>query len=125
MRTWPLGLACVAAAVRQAGHDVELLDMMDSRDSKSLIEDSIRSFLPELIGISVRNIDNQTMENPVFLLEQSKEVAQSLQSLLRRAHCPGRRWLQHVPGKCVGIRWTRIWEYRGRANWRFRPSWNK
>ncbi len=77
MRTWPLGLSCVAAAVRQAGHDVELLDMMDSRNSESLIEDSIRSFLPEVIGISVRNIDDQRMENPVFLLEQSKEVAQT------------------------------------------------
>ncbi len=77
MRTWPLGLACVAAAVRQAGHDVELLDMMDSRNSKTLIEDSIRSFLPEVIGISVRNIDDQRMENPVFLLEQSKEVAET------------------------------------------------
>ena len=77
MRTWPLGLACVAAAVRQAGHDVELLDMMDSRSSGSHIEDTVRSLLPELIGISVRNIDNQTMKDPVFLLEQSKEVAQT------------------------------------------------
>ncbi len=75
MRTWPLGLVCVAAATRRAGHDVELLDMMDAKKSKSLIEDTIRSFLPELIGISVRNIDDQRMENPVFLLEQSREVA--------------------------------------------------
>ena len=81
MRTWPLGLACVAAATRRAGHDVEMLDMMDSRNSESLIEDTIRSFLPELIGISVRNIDDQRMENPVFLLEQSKEVAQTCKAV--------------------------------------------
>ena len=36
MRTWPLGLACVAAATRQAGHEVELLDMMDAKNPQSL-----------------------------------------------------------------------------------------
>ena len=81
MLTWPLGFACVAAATRRAGHDVELLDMMDATNSESLIEDTIRSFLPELIGISVRNIDDQRMENPVFLLEQSKEVAQTCKAV--------------------------------------------
>ncbi len=81
MRTWPFGLACVAAATRRAGHDVELLDLMDSGDSKSFVEDSVRSFVPELIGISVRNIDDQRMENSVFLLEEPRGVARACKAL--------------------------------------------
>ena len=74
MRTWPLGLACVAAATRQAGHEVEMLDLVDAKDPESYIRETVQSFQPELIGVSVRNIDDQRMEKTVFLLEQAKEV---------------------------------------------------
>ena len=42
---------------------------------------TIRLFLPELIGISVRNIDDQRMEKPVFLLEQAKEVVENCKAV--------------------------------------------
>jgi len=74
MRTWPLGLGCVAAATRKAGHEVELLDLMDTKDLHASIRGTIHAFQPDLIGISVRNIDDQKMEKPVFLLEQAREV---------------------------------------------------
>jgi hypothetical protein len=32
MRTLPLGLACVAAAMKKAGYDVELLDLMEEEN---------------------------------------------------------------------------------------------
>jgi radical SAM superfamily enzyme YgiQ (UPF0313 family) len=76
MRTWPLGLACVAAATRQAGHEAEMLDLVDAKDPDSYVRETIRSFRPDIIGISVRNIDDQRMENTVFLLEQAKEVVE-------------------------------------------------
>jgi radical SAM superfamily enzyme YgiQ (UPF0313 family) len=76
MRTWPLGLACVAAATREAGHEVEMLDLVDAKDPEPYVRETIRSFQPDLIGISVRNIDDQRMEKTVFLLEQAKEVVE-------------------------------------------------
>ena len=36
MRTLPLGLACVAAAVSRSGHEVELLDLMQEEDPRGL-----------------------------------------------------------------------------------------
>lgn len=65
----PLGLNCVAVAARNAGHQVQLLDLMGRCDNNSIIRDAIHSLRPDVIGISVRNIDNQHMSEPRFLLE--------------------------------------------------------
>ncbi len=81
MVTWPLGLACVAAATQKAGHDVKLLDLMDTIDAATALEEAIHGLHPDLIGISVRNIDDQTMEPPKFLLEEVKEVIDVCRSL--------------------------------------------
>jgi radical SAM superfamily enzyme YgiQ (UPF0313 family) len=64
----PLGLAMVAAASRRAGHDVILLNLMFEGDAESAIRDHIQEFRPGVIGLSVRNIDDQNMEAPKFLL---------------------------------------------------------
>ena len=57
MPVLPLGLACVAAAVRDAGHDGKMLNLMMQEDTRKAIKKAILGFDPELIGISVRNID--------------------------------------------------------------------
>jgi len=74
MPTIPLGLECVAAAARCAGHDVELLDLMFRKDPHADLLNKIIEFNPEVIGISVRNIDDQSMERPRFLLESARPV---------------------------------------------------
>ncbi|BCG47715.1 Radical SAM domain protein [Citrifermentans bremense] len=77
----PLGLNCVAVATRNAGHEVRLLDLMGGSDHQSLIRDAIASFNPEVIGISVRNVDNQSMADPKFLLEPVRETVALCRSL--------------------------------------------
>lgn len=69
-----LGLNCVAVATRNAGHDVRFLDLMTERKAEQVLNLTIRSFKPEIIGISVRNIDDQVMASPRFLLDQVKKV---------------------------------------------------
>ena len=83
MRTWPLGLACVASATRRAGHDVELLDLMLAADPRSELARSIERFGPEVIGISVRNIDDQTMQDTKFFLDQVRAVIADCRRLSR------------------------------------------
>jgi radical SAM superfamily enzyme YgiQ (UPF0313 family) len=77
MPVLPMGLAGVAAATEKAGHQVRLLNLMIHDDSHQLIKEAIQDFEPELIGISVRNIDDQCREAPRFLLEPVKEVVRS------------------------------------------------
>lgn len=81
MPVLPLGLACVAEAARAAGHDVKLLNLMAQEDTLMALRESIKEFHPELIGISVRNIDDQNMENPRFLLDPVKGIVNHCRSL--------------------------------------------
>jgi len=64
----PLGLACVAAACRRAVHEVVLLNLMFEGDMETNIRECVDGFRRDAIGISVRNIDNQDMASPRFLL---------------------------------------------------------
>jgi radical SAM superfamily enzyme YgiQ (UPF0313 family) len=77
MPALPLGLASVAAATQRAGHEVLLVNLMFQEDAESAIRDSIERFRPSVIGLSVRNIDDQNMERPQFLLAPAREVVAS------------------------------------------------
>ncbi len=74
MPAMPLGLACVAEATKMAGHDVAMLDLMFQTDVSTTLEAMISELQPECIGISVRNIDDQHIENTQFLIDKVKQV---------------------------------------------------
>jgi radical SAM superfamily enzyme YgiQ (UPF0313 family) len=76
----PVGLGAVATATAGAGHEVELVDLMDVRDTRSVIKQAIGKVQPDVIGISVRNIDDQNMKQPQFLLDQVKAVISDCRS---------------------------------------------
>ena len=81
MPTLPLGLASVAAATRKAGHEVVLLNLMFEADPELSIRNSVQDFDPQVIGISVRNIDDQNMPQPRFLLSPVKDVIATCRSI--------------------------------------------
>jgi radical SAM superfamily enzyme YgiQ (UPF0313 family) len=70
----PLGLHYVAAATEDKGHDVLTLDLMIHVDFRLTISETIKSFRPDVIGISIRNIDDQVMHGARFLLDAVKSV---------------------------------------------------
>jgi len=81
MPVLPLGMACIGAAVQDAGHEVNTLNLMMARDIRGLLRETITGFSPDVIGISVRNIDDQMMEPPNFLLDAVKMVVSECRSL--------------------------------------------
>jgi radical SAM superfamily enzyme YgiQ (UPF0313 family) len=74
IRVPALGLACIAASAKAAGHEVQLVDLLVAKDPETSVAAAISSFRPDVIGVSVRNIDDQRMRNPKFLLEQAREA---------------------------------------------------
>ncbi len=72
--TLPFGLTLVAAAVRAAGHTVAWLDLRREAEPRVAVARAIRAFHPDAIGISVRNVDDQCMERPRFLLADVANV---------------------------------------------------
>src|SRR3990172_12638513 len=53
---YPLGLDYVASAI-SGRHQVKITDINSREKARSII-DTIRDFAPDVIGISIRNIDN-------------------------------------------------------------------
>ena len=54
----PNGLACVASALDAAGYQVRFLDLCFERDPVRASREAARAFRPDVVGVSVRNIDN-------------------------------------------------------------------
>ena len=59
----------VAASLCEAGHEVQQCDLIQSEMSMDAIADTIREYVPELIGISIRNIDNVNLLNEKRYIE--------------------------------------------------------
>ncbi len=55
---YPIGMSMVAAALKKAGHDVELFDFLQSGCSFDAVKDKVKSCQPDVVGLSIRNIDN-------------------------------------------------------------------
>jgi radical SAM superfamily enzyme YgiQ (UPF0313 family) len=80
MPVMPIGACIVAQAAERAGHDVHLLDLMFSADALAAIESALTSLAPDLVAISLRNIDNNAMRGTVFLLDGLPEIVQAIRS---------------------------------------------
>lgn len=73
----PVGLSYVASAARAAGHEVKLLDLAFADDLLGMLADAIAAFRPEVVGLSIRNIDNvihQRFDSPLAALQQQVAV---------------------------------------------------
>ncbi|HYL80124.1 MAG TPA: cobalamin-dependent protein, partial [Candidatus Acidoferrum sp.] len=79
----PLGISYVAGAARSAGHEVEILDLCFSRDIQEDIDRAVRRFAPELIGISIRNVDNLTFPSSVSYLHEIQAAVTALRRVSR------------------------------------------
>ncbi len=85
MRTMPLGLAFVAEALKARGHEVKMLDLVRVENIEAGIAEAIGVFAPRVIGISIRNIDDQTMRGTHFLYQDDRQIIALVRNLAR---CP-------------------------------------
>ena len=74
MTVLPMGMAFVARALEDAGHEVSQINLMAEREALEKLAESIQKIKPDIIGISVRNIDDQVSLQPRFLLEPVKDI---------------------------------------------------
>jgi lipid biosynthesis B12-binding/radical SAM protein len=55
---YPLGMAVIAAALVTAGHRVWQYDYLAAGGSDHGLEEALKEFAPDFVGVSLRNIDN-------------------------------------------------------------------
>lgn len=75
----PLGICYVAGAAEAAGHEVSVLDLcFVPRNFGKKIKQAVDSFRPQLIGISVRNIDNVNMIHSICYLPEITKIVEQV-----------------------------------------------
>src|SRR6266702_6760733 len=80
MPVMPIGACIVAHAAEHAGHSVHLLDLMFTRDAMYDIESAVTGFRPDVVSLSVRNIDNNDMRATVFFLNDLVSIVNLIRS---------------------------------------------
>lgn len=71
---FPLGLSYIAAALKKHGHDFRVLDLCFSGDIEGDIRKTITGFRPEIIGISLRNIDDVAWPKKHSYIREYRDV---------------------------------------------------
>ena len=66
----PVGACMIAETAQDAGHKVRLLDLMFERDPLNTVQEELKRFKPDVVGFSIRNIDNNDMQSPSFYIKE-------------------------------------------------------
>lgn len=66
----PLGVCAVASALEAAGHQVEVLDLCFALMPARSVRRALSHFRPDIVGVTIRNIDTGSGYRPEFLIGQ-------------------------------------------------------
>jgi lipid biosynthesis B12-binding/radical SAM protein len=78
---YPLGMSMIASALKSEGHEVMQFDYLRSETSLEALEEAVRGFSPELVGISMRNIDNVNFLAEMRYVDDVKDIVNKLRGL--------------------------------------------
>ena len=104
----PVGACLVAEAAELAGHSVRVLDLMFEQNPLNTLELELNKSNPDFIGLSVRNIDNNDMQNPVAFFKDLKPLMDTIRSKTSAPVVLG--------GAAVSVMPEELLRYTG-ANW--------
>jgi len=76
---YPLGANIVASAVREAGHEVKLIDIFV--DGENNLENEIKDYQPDYIGLSLRNVDNVCFNESSLFFSQYKSLVEKIKKV--------------------------------------------
>ncbi len=101
VRPVPIGLAYIAAAVDEVRHQMRVLDLMFSDDGPGDVEEAVREFQPDLVGLSIRNLDNQSYFNPVWNLPGVRDIVDRVRESSDATILCGGPAFSILPAECL------------------------
>ena len=101
VRPVPIGLAYLAASVDESRHQMRVLDLMFSDDGPGDVEDAVKEFGPDLVGLSLRNLDNQSSSNSVWNLPAVKEIVSRIRAVSEATVLCGGPAFSILPAECM------------------------
>lgn len=104
----PIGACLVAEAAGREGHAVRVLDLMFAKNPVRALASELGKFRPDIIGLSLRNIDNNDMQNPVAFFQDLKPLVKAIRGKTRSTLVLG--------GAAVAVMPEELLRYTG-ADW--------
>lgn len=101
VRPVPVGLAYLAANIDEDQHSLRLLDLMFSDDPLADVARAVSEFNPDVVGLSMRNLDNQSYFNPVWHLPGVKDVVDRIRVSSHATVVCGGPAFSILPSECL------------------------
>ena len=101
VRPVPIGLAYLAASVDEERHTLRVLDLMFADDAVSQVADAVSEFKPDIIGLSIRNLDNQSSLNPVWNLPAVRDIIDRIRQISAAKTLVGGPAFSILPSECL------------------------
>jgi radical SAM superfamily enzyme YgiQ (UPF0313 family) len=76
----PIGLEYLATSLEEKGHKTKMLDLCFVGDLLKDIDASVMSFKPDLVGMTVRNVDSVLYHTNEFFLDGIKDIVNHMKS---------------------------------------------
>lgn len=80
---YPLGMGMVAAALSKAGHVVNQFDLLAENESLDALAETVIGCAPQIVGISIRNIDNVNLLNEQRYIHLVKDTVDRVRTSTR------------------------------------------
>ena len=78
---YPIGMGMVAAALKKAGHQVEMFDFLQHDCSFDAVKERVESVQPDVVGLSIRNIDNVNAANEHRYIDSVRKIVGSVREV--------------------------------------------
>ena len=75
---YPIGMSMVATALKKEGHEVELFDFLQNGCSFERVKEAVKAASPEVVGISIRNVDNVNLLHEQRYIENVRLMVQHI-----------------------------------------------
>ncbi|MCX5718503.1 MAG: cobalamin B12-binding domain-containing protein [Nitrospirae bacterium] len=76
----PVGLEYIAACLEKEGHKIEIIDLCFSEDLYKDVDNAVLSFNPDIVGITVRNVETVLYHTNEFFLDEIKDMVNHVKS---------------------------------------------
>jgi radical SAM superfamily enzyme YgiQ (UPF0313 family) len=109
MPVMPLGACMVSEAAGRAGHSVRLLDLMFQRDAVRAVRQELGRLSPDVVGLSVRNIDNNDLQSPEFFVRDLLPIVDAVRAATSSPIVLGGGAVSVMPEellRCTGASWA-------------------
>jgi radical SAM superfamily enzyme YgiQ (UPF0313 family) len=98
---FPLGLAYITSVLKENGIQNHVLDLCFVQGYEAAIESAINPFQPDIIGLSLRNLDNVSYPNYISYLPFYRQVVQTIRRLSKGLIVLGGSAFALMPGSIL------------------------